>query len=38
VLFGAAAVALATLASPALAAGFLLVVVANGALMGALES
>jgi hypothetical protein len=38
VLFGAAAVALATFASPALAACFLLVVVANGALMGALGS
>ena len=38
VLFGAAAIALATFASPALAAAFLLVVVANGALMGALES
>ena len=32
VLFGVAAVALASFASPALAAGFLLVVVANGAL------
>jgi hypothetical protein len=38
VLFGVAAAALATLASPALAASFLLVVVANGALMGALGS
>ncbi len=36
VLFGAAAVALATFASPVLAASFLVVVVANGALMGAL--
>ena len=36
VLFGAAAVALAHFTSPALAAGFLAVVAANGALMGAL--
>jgi hypothetical protein len=38
VLFGIAAVALASYASPALAASFLVVVVANGALMGALGS
>jgi len=36
VLFGAAAAALATLVSPAAASAFLLVVVANGALMAAL--
>jgi hypothetical protein len=38
VLFGAAAVALATFASPALAVAFLAVVVVNGALMGALDA
>jgi hypothetical protein len=38
VLFGAAAVALATFASPALAASFLVVVAANGALMGAMAA
>ena len=36
VLFGAAAAALATFASPALAVGFVAVVVTNGALMAAL--
>ena len=38
VLFGAAAVALATFASPAPAATFLVVVAANGALMGAMAA
>ena len=38
VLFGAAAVALSTFASPALAVGFVAVVAANGALLVAMES